>query len=71
MGRDVPAEEDLCSEERQELCCFQTIRARGNGELSASLPLSFTFEFGCEPLHSTKSGHITQDFPSKLSLDRQ
>lgn len=33
VGRDVPAEEDLCSEERQELCCFQTIRARGNGGL--------------------------------------
>lgn len=72
-GRDVPAEEDLCSKERQELCC---VRARKNVvwgmvENSASLPLSFTFEFGCEPLRSAKSGHITQDFPSNLSLGRQ
>lgn len=27
--RDVPAEEDLCSEERQELCCFQTVLRPG------------------------------------------
>lgn len=29
LGRDVPAEEDLCSEEKQELCCFQTVLGPG------------------------------------------
>lgn len=25
VSKDVPAGGDLCSEERQELCCFQTV----------------------------------------------
>lgn len=52
------------------------VRARRNvvlcmAENSASLPLSFTFEFGCEPQSSVKPGHVTQDFPSKSYLGRQ
>ena len=69
-SRDALAEEDLCSEEREEHCCCQTVLGPGGmwwvrvwlRALRFS-PFEFYFEFGHEPQTSAKPGQVRKKTP--------
>lgn len=64
-SRDAPAEENLCSEERWEHCCCQTVLEPGGARCFCVwlrdlyfTPFESCFEFSCEPQTSAKPGRV-------------